>query len=146
MAGGALMKLAGMIDPRLRKANDDAISFGQQFSRHNSEGPGDAIRHAYMAAKVADLYGPEWATRLGDLYELFGSENRLAQEMDRANNQYGSQLLNYPDDTLREELIAALNSGKLKTLSPEQSVNMKYRAGGHVKSALQAYKECSCQR
>ncbi len=114
---GPLTKLASMIDPRLGEIYKSSLGFGQQFPRHNDNGPGDAMRHAYATARVANLYGPTAAKMLGGLYELTSlGQDRRSQAMDEHNNAVGLEYADMSDAELREALLGALNEGRLKTL------------------------------
>jgi hypothetical protein len=121
-----------MLDPRLGKIYEDSIAFGKQLPRHNQDGPGDAARHAYASAKVADLYGPTASDILGWLHEAtsFGQDRRSV-DMDDYNNRVGRDMRGMDDASLREAIIGAINEGGLKTL-PKGIDAQGYAGGGLV--------------
>lgn len=131
MAGGGLVMFASRLHPGIKKDYEDAVAFGKSLSRSSDEGPGDAARHAYMAAKMAQRFGPRAARVMGALHEMLGGENRKIQDLDNFNNAFGSELPLMSDEELRDEIIGAINEGRLRTLPPG-SGNLQYCRGGLV--------------
>ena len=138
---GPLVKLATMFSPTLKDIYSQSLAFGQSLPRHNDNGPGDAARHAYASARVAQEYGPMTANALGTLYELMSlGQDRRSEAMDEFNNRIGRGLVNIPPDQLQEEILGMLNEGRLKTL-PKGIEEAGYRRGGLIQM-----KECNCGR
>lgn len=130
---GPLVKIASTVSPGLGNIYKDALSFGQSLPRHNDNGPGDAARHAYAMARVAREYGPNAAKALGTLYEMTSlMQDRRSQAMDEYNNAVGLGMAGIPEDQLRDEILGALNEGRLRTLRKGEATQ-DYAEGGLVR-------------
>lgn len=129
---GPLVKLASIVSPGLGSIYKDSLEFGQSLPRHNDNGPGDAARHAYAMARTSREYGPTAAKVLGALYEMTTlGQDRRAEAMDDFNNRVGLSMANVPEEDLRDEILGALNEGRLKTL-PKGINEAGYAEGGLV--------------
>lgn len=111
-ASGPLMSLFSKFNPELGAALKEAEDFGRTFDGHNTDGQGDAARHAYAAARIAAMRSPEYAKRMGALYEMLSlGADRRASAMDEHNNNVGAMLAKYPPE-VQQEMIKRLMSAE----------------------------------
>ena len=134
MAGSSVLSLLSVLDPRFGHAYDESLALGKSLPGSSSEGPGDAARHAYMSARVADLYGPGTAELLGKLYEYAGFENRKIQDQDVANNAVGRTMSHLKGKDLEAEVLKALQQGKLRYMRPGEADRLPFAGGGRVET------------
>ena len=68
------------------------------------DGHGDAFRHAYWNALMAQRFGPEWTEMYGTAHEKSGGNPPNREAMDLFNNQLGRQIGAANPDASPEEL------------------------------------------
>lgn len=68
------------------------------------DGQGDAFRHAYWNALMAQRYGPEWTEMYGNAHEKVGGNPPNREAMDLFNNELGREIGTANPDASPEEL------------------------------------------
>ena len=116
-ASGGLAKAASFISPTLGRVYDESVEFGKEFPGHNTDGAGDAARHAYAASRLAREYGPGRARAMGALYELLSlGADRRSTRMDEYNNEAGIGMAELEDAAARERIREMINRNQLETM------------------------------
>lgn len=126
---GALMSLFSKFNPEIGAALDEAEAFGKTFPGSSADGQGDAARHAYAAARVGALRSPEYAKRMGALYEMMSlGADRRSSAMDEHNNAVGAMLSQYPPE-VQQAMIRRLLQQAEGDVPKLQWSNRPYEAG-----------------
>ncbi len=85
------------------------------------DGQGDAFRHAYWNALMAQRFGPEWTEMYGTAHEKLGGNPPNREAMDLFNNQLGREIgAAYPDaspEELQQLIKNEIDSGNALVLA-----------------------------
>ncbi|MGI5219767.1 DUF6973 domain-containing protein [Nocardia sp. CA-290969] len=94
---------AGIVDQfeMTQQAQEAAI---QVYPQSVDDGHGDAFRHAYWNALMAQRFGPEWTEMYGISHEKSGGNPPNREAMDLFNNQLGREIGAANPDASPEEL------------------------------------------
>ncbi len=107
-----------------------AEEFGRKVAKEYGHDPnntdfsyldeGDAARHALFSALNTQIYGREYAQKVGDAIERSGGESSKSRSMDLRNNMFGYMTgIHFRDatvDELKGKVREGLEKGFLKVL------------------------------
>ena len=131
--------------PKLRKEviafRDESYAYLKEFHAGAPYLDKDAMRHAYVSAKMTQKYGQDYVTYLGycneSVRDITLTNNPLDRGMDLYNNKVGSDMAlkhqGLSDKALLDVLWAALENGTLiRTLDDPRVHTRTYLDDGHI--------------
>ncbi|NLE78355.1 MAG: hypothetical protein GX610_02050 [Rhodococcus sp.] len=115
-----------LLDLNDMKAEAESAAI-EQFPDSTGDGHGDAFRHTYWNALMAQKYGAEWTGDFATAHEGTGANSPHREAMDLHNNELGRKLAQQHPDATPEEMQQyvrdAIDNGDAIVIGDDSQIN-----------------------